>query len=132
MRFSSFTVLLCLCSLSSCKTQTTKTTTTVFTPAPRVTTQTTGATATLFAVYAVNDSVVWASGSRGGVVRTTDGGKTWKLRPVPNGERLEIRDVHALSADSAFLLTIGNGNASRIYFTADGGANWKLQFQNAD
>ena len=131
MRLPSFTALL-LCALASCKTQTTKTTTAVFTPAPRVTTQTTGATAMLFAVHAVNDSVVWASGSKGGVVRTTDGGKTWKLRPVPNGEKLEIRDVHALSADSAFLLTIGNGNASRIYFTADGGANWKMQFQNAD
>ena len=100
--------------------------------APRITVQTTGATSTLFAVFAVNDSVVWASGSRGAVVRTTDGGKTWTRRPVPDGDKLEIRDVHALSADSAFILSIGNGSASRIYFTADGGTNWKLQFQNAD
>lgn len=100
--------------------------------APRITVQNTGVTGTLFAVSAVNAYVVWASGTGGAVLRTKDGGATWEKRPVPGGERLGFRDVHALNADSAWVLSIGNGNASRIYFTGDGGATWKLQFQNAD
>ncbi|MBC8089284.1 MAG: oxidoreductase [Phycisphaerae bacterium] len=100
--------------------------------APRVTTQKTGVTGTLFAVSAVNDKTVWASGSGGVVLRTLDGGTTWERKAVPGAERLQFRDVHALNADSAWILSIGNGDASRIYFTADGGTNWKLQFQNAD
>lgn len=100
--------------------------------APRITTQTTGVTGTLFAVSAVSDKTVWTSGSGGVVLRTLDGGTTWERKVVASAERLQFRDVHALSADSAWILSIGNGDASRIYFTADGGANWKLQFQNAD
>lgn len=100
--------------------------------APRIAVQTTGATGTLFAVSAVNDKTVWASGAGGVVLRTTDGGTTWERKPVVGGERLGFRDVHAISADTAWILSIGNGDASRIYFTADGGANWKLQFQNSD
>ena len=99
---------------------------------PRIEVQTTGATTTLFSVSAVNNKVVWASGGNGTIIRTRDGGTTWERKPVVGGEKLGFRDVHALSADSAWVLSIGNGDASRIYFTADGGATWKLQFQNAD
>ena len=131
MRKHSYSALVLATAVLSCQATVPKSSATLQ-ATPRIAIQTTGATSTLFAVYAVNDSVVWASGSRGVVLRTTNGGKSWTRRPVPNGERLEIRDVHALSADSAFILSIGNGSASRIYFTTDGGANWKLQFQNAD
>lgn len=100
--------------------------------APRITTQATGATGTLFAVSAVSDMTVWASGAGGVVLRTVDGGTTWERKNVPGAERLQFRDVHALSRDSAWILSIGNGDASRIYFTSDGGASWNLQFQNTD
>jgi photosystem II stability/assembly factor-like uncharacterized protein len=40
--------------------------------------------------------------------------------------------VEAFSADEAFALSIGNGDASRIYHTTDGGATWTLSFQNED
>ncbi|MEP6835889.1 MAG: oxidoreductase [Gemmatimonas sp.] len=99
---------------------------------PKITVQTTGSTTTFFSVSAVNDKVVWASGANGTVIRTSDGGTTWEKKPVPGGEKLGFRDVHALSADSAWILSIGNGASSRIYFTADGGASWTLQFQNTD
>lgn len=99
---------------------------------PRISAQTTGTTGTLFAISAVNASVVWASGTGNVVLRTRDGGTTWERKPVAGAERMQFRDVHAISADSAWILSIGNGDASRIYFTADGGTSWKLQFQNAD
>lgn len=89
-------------------------------------------TALLIAVSAVTDSVAWASGSGGTWVRTTDGGTTWQAGKVPGADSLQFRDVHALDAYHAWLLSIGNGANSRIYYTADGGTNWTLQFTNQD
>lgn len=94
--------------------------------------QTSNTTALLIAVSAVNDRVVWVSGSRGTYVRTTDGGATWKAGQVPGADSLQFRDVHAVDANTAYLLSIGNGNQSRIYKTTDAGANWTLQFTNPD
>jgi photosystem II stability/assembly factor-like uncharacterized protein len=101
-------------------------------PAPVVTTQPTGVNALLQAMHAVNDSVVWAAGNNGVVLRTLDGGTTWTRLSAPAGDSLQYRDVHAFSRDSAVILAIGNGSASRIYQTTDGGATWALQFINRD
>ena len=79
---------------------------------------------------AVNSQVVWVSGTKGTFGRTLDGGKTWQVGNVPDAEQLDFRDVEAFSANTAYLLSIGNGEASRIYKTTDGGKNWKLQFKN--
>lgn len=80
----------------------------------------------------VNRSVVWASGTRGTVIRTTDGGKSWDLINVPGAERLDFRDIEAFDVNTAYILSIGNGDSSRIYKTTDGGKTWKQQFQNRD
>lgn len=78
----------------------------------------------------VSRSVVWASGTHGTYLRTTDGGKTWIPAQVPGAESLDFRDVEAFSADVAYLLSIGPGEQSRIYKTTDGGNHWDLQFTN--
>jgi photosystem II stability/assembly factor-like uncharacterized protein len=78
----------------------------------------------------VNEKVVWASGTGGTVIRTIDGGKTWKVITVPGAEKLDFRDIEAFDADTAYVLSIGNGESSRIYKTIDGGATWRLQFTN--
>jgi photosystem II stability/assembly factor-like uncharacterized protein len=103
-------------------------------PAPRpvVEEQPSGTSALLQAVSAVNDSVVWVSGHRGTYARTTDGGRTWIAAVVPGQDSLQFRDVHAVSAETAFLLAAGNGDRSRIYRTDDGGRTWRLQFLNRD
>jgi photosystem II stability/assembly factor-like uncharacterized protein len=95
-------------------------------------TQSIGTTALLQAVSAVNDSVVWISGHGGTWARTLNAGLSWRVGGVPGGDTLQFRDVHAQSADTAWLLSSGNGELSRIYRTTDGGASWTLQFQNAD
>ena len=100
--------------------------------APRITPQPTGTTASLFGVFPVSDNIVWTSGSKGVVLRTLDGGTTWERKPMPSGDSLQFRDIHARGADSAWALLIGNGAASRIYFTDNGGASWREQFRNAD
>jgi len=94
--------------------------------------QTSGTSALLIAVSPVNDRIVWVSGTQGTYLRTTDGGTTWTAGRVPGADSLQFRDVHAVDANTAYLLSIGNGNQSRIYKTTDAGANWKLQFTNPD
>lgn len=84
------------------------------------------------ALSIVDASTVWAAGQPGTWARTVDGGATWTVGTVPGADTLLFRDVHAFSADEAFLLSIGNGEASRIYRTADGGATWSLSFLNTD
>jgi photosystem II stability/assembly factor-like uncharacterized protein len=89
-------------------------------------------TASLRGLSVVNEKIVWASGTGGTVIKTTDGGVTWKVMTVPGAEKLDFRDIEAFDANTAYILSIGNGEASRIYKTTDGGATWKLQFQNND
>ncbi len=91
-----------------------------------------GVSARLRGVSAVSPQVAWASGASGTVIRTVDGGATWQVRPVPGAERLDFRDVDAFSASVACILSIGPGDASRIFKTTDGGSRWVAQFANTD
>jgi photosystem II stability/assembly factor-like uncharacterized protein len=100
--------------------------------APNWTPQLTGVNARLRGISAVNDKVVWASGSGGTVLRTTNGGDSWDALPVPGAEKLDFRDIDAFNDDVAYILSIGNGETSRIYKTTNGGAAWTLQLANTD
>jgi len=97
---------------------------------PTLTPQDSGTTQGLIGVSPVNSRVVWASGRGGTFAVTVDGGQTWRSGVVPGAESLQFRDVQGVSDRVAYLLSIGNGTASRIYRTNDGGATWTLQFQN--
>ena len=98
---------------------------------PHWTLQNSGVAARLRGTSAVSDRVAWASGSGSTVLRTTDGGATWKKLTV-TADTLDFRDIDAIDAQTAYALSIGNGPASRIYKTTDAGASWKLQFKNED
>jgi len=84
--------------------------------------------ASLHGLSIVNAKVVWASGTGGTFLRTTDGGKTWQAGTVPGGEKLDFRDVYAVNASTAYLMSIGNGEESRIYKTTDAGKSWALEY----
>lgn len=92
--------------------------------------QQSGTTARLRGVSAANGTVAWASGSGGTYARTTDGGVSWQSSVMPGASQLDFRDVQAVDANTAYLLSIGPGEASRIYKTTDGGSAWTLQFTN--
>ena len=94
--------------------------------------QRSGTDARLRGISAVSEKVAWASGARGTVLRTIDGGRVWQVLAVPGAAALDFRDIDAMSDRVAYVLSIGNGPASRIYKTEDGGQSWTLQFQNAD
>ena len=87
-------------------------------------------TENLRGVSVVSRQVAWASGAHGTYLRTLDGGNTWTPAHVPDAATLDFRDVEAFSADVAYLLSAGPGEASRIYKTQNGGKTWTLQFTN--
>jgi len=97
---------------------------------PRWTLVTTGVTARLRGVSAPSSRVIWASGAGGTVIRTGDGGATWSRLEIPDSASLDFRDIDAVDERTAYVLSIGEGDASRIYKTADAGRNWTLQFRN--
>jgi hypothetical protein len=66
------------------------------------------------------------------VLRTIDGGQTWQDVSPPGSDGLLFRDVEAQSAAKASVLAIGEGDASRIYTTFDGGRHWTTAFVNDD
>lgn len=100
--------------------------------APKWAQQLTGVNARLRGMSAVSDRVAWASGTGGTVLRTTNGGREWKTVNVPDAGKLDFRDIDAFSDRVAYVLSIGNGELSRIYKTEDAGASWTLQLANTD
>lgn len=99
---------------------------------PRWTSQSSGVTARLRGVSAVNDRVAWASGADGTILRTADGGHSWQHQSIPGTEKLDFRDIDAINGRVAYVLSIGPADASRIYKTTDAGSHWTLQFTNDD
>ena len=93
--------------------------------------QSSGVTARLRGVSAVNERVAFASGAGGTVLKTVDGGTNWQKLTVTN-EPLDFRDIDAVSERIVYILSIGPGTASRIYKTTDGGNTWTLQFRNEE
>jgi photosystem II stability/assembly factor-like uncharacterized protein len=94
--------------------------------------QASGSEAELRGISPVSATVAWASGAKGTVLRTLDGGKRWTRLPVPDADALDFRDIHAVDADTAIIMSAGPGDASRIYRTQDGGASWQLLITNPD
>ncbi|MGQ4660008.1 hypothetical protein [Lysobacter sp. F6437] len=94
--------------------------------------QDSGVDVRLRGISAVSDKVAWASGGEGTVLRTVDGGQHWQAIRVPGAAGLDFRDIEGVDADHAVVLSIGPGEASRVYRTGDGGRSWQLAFQNRD
>jgi len=103
----------------------------LFFATPHWSNQSSGVTARLRGVSAVSERVAWASGSGSTVLRTNDGGTRWQKLTVTN-DNVDFRDIDAVNAETAYVLRVGNGPASRIYKTSDAGATWTLQFKNED
>jgi len=88
-------------------------------------------TASFRGLCAVSADIVWASGTGGTVIRTTDGGKSWAVRTVAGAENQDFRGIRAFDAENAIIMSTGNAEKglARIYRTSDGGQNWALVFE---
>jgi len=87
-----------------------------------------GTTVSLRGLSVVDARTVWASGARGTVVHSADGGASWRVDTVPGAGTLDLRSVHARSGRVAHVAA----TAGRIYRTTDGGATWSLRYQASD
>ncbi len=76
----------------------------------------------------VNDKVVWVSGNKGTVGRSTDGGKTWKWVRVQGFENRDFRDIEAFDGVTAIIMAIDA--PAYILKTINGGETWKLVYEN--
>jgi len=90
--------------------------------------QSTPTEASLRGLSAVNEQIVWASGSQGTVLKTFDGGTTWNDVSVPKADSLDFRDIEAFSALKA--IVISAGSPAKIYVTEDGGTSWTETYSN--
>ncbi len=90
--------------------------------------QSSGLNSSLRGCSAVDARVAWISGTNGKYARTIDGGKTWRADSVAEASRLDFRDVQAFDANTAYLMSAGPGERSRIYKTTNGGKEWALQY----
>ena len=88
--------------------------------------QTTNTLASLRGLHVVNDTIVWASGSSGTVLRTLDGGRNWIQLTSPDS--LDFRSLWAFNEKEAILASAGQ--PANVYSTRDGGNNWQLIYQD--
>jgi hypothetical protein len=76
----------------------------------------------------VNDKTVWLSGSKGTVVRSVDGGKTFQWITVKGYEKRDFRDIEAFSNKTAIIMAVDT--PAIILKTTDGGVTWKKVFED--
>lgn len=88
-------------------------------------------TASFRSVSVADANVVWIGGSGGTFVRTTDGGQTWQTGTVPDAQACDFRDVQAIDAQTAFLMSAGPAEKgqARLYKTTDAGKTWSLVYR---
>lgn len=94
--------------------------------------QESGTTVSLRGIDAVNSQVAWASGAKGTILRTTDGGSHWENVSPAGAADLDFRDIEGIADRIAFAMSAGEGRASRLYKTTDGGTTWTLLRTNQD
>lgn len=90
--------------------------------------QTSNTTASLRGLSVVSASVVWASGTGGTVIRTTDGGAHWTVDTIPGAARFDLRAIAALDDQTAVVAA----TAGRVWRTENGGRTWTLVYENPD
>jgi photosystem II stability/assembly factor-like uncharacterized protein len=88
--------------------------------------------ASLRGVHAVDERVIWASGSKGTVLVSADSGKTWAARDVTGAESLDFRSIYAFSEQVAYVLSSGEGEKSKLFRTDDGGLHWALLYTSPE
>ncbi|WP_017731873.1 WD40/YVTN/BNR-like repeat-containing protein [Nafulsella turpanensis] len=99
-----------------------------FAQPPHLKEQPSGSQSSLRGLSAVSDKIVWASGTEGQFLRTTDGGKNWQKGTVTGADSLDFRDIQAFSATEAVVASAGQ--PARIYHTTDAGKSWKMVYDD--
>ena len=89
-----------------------------------------GTIASLRGLSPVSDKIIWASGNKGSVGLSVDGGNNWQWFTVKGYETSDFRDIEGFSATAAVIM--GTSAPAYILKTKDGGNNWEVVYQNKD
>jgi len=86
--------------------------------------------ASLRGLHVLDAQHIFASGSKGIVVHSVDGGANWNVQSVAGAEELDFRDIHAIDANN--VLIVSAGTPARIYHSSDGCRTWKKVCERTD
>jgi photosystem II stability/assembly factor-like uncharacterized protein len=92
--------------------------------------QNSGVDASLRGLCAVSETCCWASGAKGTVIRTTDGGATWVAVGPAHAETADFRDIQAWDESTAVVMSAGD--VDRLYRTEDGGKSWTVVYEHPE
>ncbi len=76
----------------------------------------------------VSKKVIWASGNKGTVAISTDGGNSWSWKTIGGYESRDFRDIEAFDHRTAIIMAVGE--PALILRTTDGGESWKKVYEN--
>lgn len=90
-------------------------------------------TASFRALSVASPDVVWIGGTKGTFVRTADGGQSWQTGTVPDAGDCDFRDVQAIDAQTALLMSAGPAEKgqARMYKTTNAGQTWQRVYQTS-
>ena len=88
----------------------------------------THSSASLRGLFVVNENVIWASGSAGTVLRSVDGGESWKTMQIPGAENNDFRSLHAWDENRAMVFGVAGPDFG--YKTENGGETWEVVYQD--
>lgn len=75
-----------------------------------------------------NNGIAWASGNKGMVARTTNGGTNWEWMQVKGFEHTDFRDIEAFDKNNAVIM--GIDQPAIVLKTHDGGVHWQTVFED--
>ena len=88
----------------------------------------TNAEASLRGLFVVDENTIWASGSGGTVLLSTDAGKNWKNVAVYGAEENDFRSIHAWDENNAIVFGVAGPDFG--YKTANGGETWTVVYSD--
>lgn len=88
-----------------------------------------GSKSSLRGLCVVDENIVWASGSNGTVLKSTNGGKSFETIAVKGFEKRDFRDIEAFDSNTAIIMAIAE--PAQILKTIDGGKTWNIVFTDS-
>ena len=77
-----------------------------------------------------NKNTIWASGSKGSIALSVNGGSQFEWMQVPGYETRDFRSIHAWNEKEAIIVTVAA--PAVILKTKDGGRSWYKVYENTD
>jgi photosystem II stability/assembly factor-like uncharacterized protein len=87
-----------------------------------------GRNCSLRGLSVVDDAIIWTSGSKGTVARSTNGGVKFEWLTVDGYEDRDFRDIYAFDSNSAIIMAVAS--PAIILKTKNGGKTWYKVFED--